>query len=576
MKAVADSIEVVSNERHSIEDAISSLLTLCEVVSGKSDVGGRLLALQGKLISNRFHLAVIGQMKRGKSSFINALLGAEVLPTGVLPVTAAITEIKYGVSPAAIIHYSTGQSESISIAQLADYITEAGNPGNKKQVGSVDVSYPASFLRANIVLIDTPGIGSTHTHNTRTTENYLEKIDAAIVVLSVDPPITQVESDFLERVKGDIPKFFFVLNKSDLATPEEISSISRFLLGELETKLQFESPELFPLSVRQALASDRYTADAASASGLKNFQERLLQFFSKEKERVLIRSIALDVITIARTMRFATTIGIHARAMSFEDLASKGHTLHQLVTQAELELRELHVLLRQRTADMLTQVEGNLKSHVESTLPVLRNNLKHFEAQHPEETGSGLGRILEEFLMQAVDESFRKWRVQEDARIEAELHSISHRFVAHANEILDRLQQSASALFEIPVEQLSIACNLNVESHLYYKVDPIFYSLDSFILLLPRFLLRRIVFRKVDRSLFNLLDRSAGRIRYDYIERLEKSMSTFDKELYASVSTVTESLKSALCMPSHKAQSQIVALDLLDSVIANCSQIVSS
>jgi len=576
MKAIGDTIEVVSNERHSIEGAVSSLLTLCESASEKSDIGGRLLALQGKLSSNRFHLAVMGQMKRGKSSFINALLGAEVLPTGVLPVTAAITEIKHGVSPAAIIHYSTGQSENISIAQLADYITEAGNPGNRKQVGSVEINYPASFLRANIVLIDTPGIGSTHAHNTRTTEHYLEKVDAAIVVLSVDPPITQAESDFLERVKGDIPRFFFVLNKIDLATPDEISSISRFLLEELETKLHFESPELFPLSVRQALAASLCDADTSSAHGLKEFVERLLQFFSEEKERVLIRSIALDVSTIARTMRFATTIGIRARDLSFEDLTRKNQTLHQLAAQAELGLRELQVLLRQRTADILAQIEGDLRSQVESAVPDLRQRLKSFEAEHPKETGGKLGRILEGFLMQTMDEVFRKWRVQEDAWIEAELHSISHRFVAQANEIVDRLQQSASALFKIPVEQFSIACDLDVESHLYYKVDPIFYSLDSFILLLPRFLLRRIVFRKLDRGLFNILDRNAGRIRYDYVERIEKSMSKFDKDLHAAVSTVTESLKSALHMPADKAQNQIIALDMLDSVIANCSRMFSS
>lgn len=575
MTAIGDNAGGASEERQSIEYAIASLLTLCEVEAKDSGICSKLYTLQMKLSSNRFHLAVLGQMKRGKSSFINALLGADVLPTGVLPVTSVITEIKYSSSPTAIIHYSTGQSENIPIALLADFITEAGNPGNKKQVGSVEVSYPAPFLGANIVLIDTPGIGSTHTHNTRTTESYLEKIDAAIVVLSVDPPITQVESDFLERVKGDIPKFFFVLNKIDLVTPEEISSISHFLLEELENRLHLELPELFPLSARQVLSAKRRITDTAFPIELREFEERLLQFFSAEKDRVLLQSVALDVITIARTMRFATTIGIRARTMSLEGIASKGQALNQLIVQAELELRELHVLLPQRTADILDQVEGDLRSHVESTVPDLRKRLKIFETQYPKETGSGLGRILEEFLMRAVDEAFHKWRIQEDARIEGELHSLSHRFVAQANGILDRLQQAASTLFEIPVEQFSIACNLDVESHLYYMVEPIFYSLDNFILLLPRFLLRMVVFRKLDKNLSSILDRNAGRIRYDYVGRLEKSISKFDKELHAAVNTVTESLKSALCTSTHKTENQAIALNLLDTVIAGCSQIVT-
>ena len=65
---------------------------------------------------------------------------------------------------------------------LADYITEDGNPGNRKQVGSVEIAYPSSFLGGGVVLIDTPGIGSTpHAHNTQTTESCLEQIDAGIV-----------------------------------------------------------------------------------------------------------------------------------------------------------------------------------------------------------------------------------------------------------------------------------------------------------------------------------------------------------------------------------------------------------
>jgi ribosome biogenesis GTPase A len=87
----------------------------------------KLLSLERKLASNQFHLAVLGQMKRGKSSFINALLGAEVLPTGVLPVTAVITEIKYGPRPCATILRTTGQREEVGISTLADYITEAGS-----------------------------------------------------------------------------------------------------------------------------------------------------------------------------------------------------------------------------------------------------------------------------------------------------------------------------------------------------------------------------------------------------------------------------------------------------------------
>ena len=212
-------------ERHPIEETLRTLLGIAE--SGASSNKGlceKLLYLEGKLTSGQLHLAVLGQMKRGKSSFINALLGAEVLPTGVLPVTAIITEIRYGPD--------TGRSDCrippaicenrLTRSTLADYITEAGNPGNRKQVASVEITYPSPFLQGGIILIDTPGIGSTHAHNTQTTEHYLEQVDAGIIVLSVDPPITEVESQFLKDVKEDVPKLFFILNKTDISSPDEI------------------------------------------------------------------------------------------------------------------------------------------------------------------------------------------------------------------------------------------------------------------------------------------------------------------------------------------------------------------
>jgi ribosome biogenesis GTPase A len=218
-----------TTERLSMDAALHSLLTIEDCGSGNRGLREKLLLMEKKLASNQLHLAVLGQMKRGKSSFINALLGAEILPTGVLPVTAVITEIKYGVAPEVAILHTTGQREKIELGALADYITESANPGNKKQVASVEITYPSPFLEAGIVLIDTPGIGSTHAHNTRTTESYLEHVDAGIVVLSVDPPITEIESQFVRGIKEVIPKLFFILNKTDVASRDEVSHLSRFL-----------------------------------------------------------------------------------------------------------------------------------------------------------------------------------------------------------------------------------------------------------------------------------------------------------------------------------------------------------
>ena len=245
MTAIEQSTNHQTEERQSIEGVLRTLLTIQDSETRNTSLREKTPLPRKKLASNQLHLAVLGQMKRGKSSFINALLGAEILPTGVLPVTAVITEIKYGPTPDATILYTTGLRETVDLGTLADYITESGNPGNKKQVASVELAYPSPFLESGIVLIDTPGIGSTHAHNTRTTEGYLEQVDAGIVVLSVDPPITEVESHFLRNIKEEIPKLFFILNKIDAVSADEVSHISHFPRGRVEPAPDRVAGDLF-------------------------------------------------------------------------------------------------------------------------------------------------------------------------------------------------------------------------------------------------------------------------------------------------------------------------------------------
>ncbi len=562
-----------AEQRHSIAGALRALLGISDSGRRNDGLHEKLLSLERKLASNQLHLAVLGQMKRGKSSFINALMGAEILPTGVLPVTAVITEIKYGLAPEAIILYSTGAREQVDLGTLADYITESGNPGNKKQVASVELAYPSPFLESGIIIIDTPGIGSTHAHNTRTTEGYLEQVDAGIVVLSVDPPITEVESHFIRNVKEEVPKLFFVLNKVDTVSADEVSHISRFLEEEL-SRLQIESPEIFRLSARRAMEGLGKPPATAASSGIEIFEERLRTFLLEEKDRVLVRSIALDALHIARTLKFAATIGVRAQSMSLDELRVKGRAIDQLLEQTESEMHELRVMLRQHSADILARVERDLTAHVQESVPVVRQHLRLFQSQHPKETGRAFGVLLESFLMQEIETVFRSWRIREDEAVQSLLDVLSARFVNRAIAILDRLQQAAGILFEIPVEPVIIHCPLRVESHLYYRVERVFHSLDSFFLALPRFLLRPIILGKMQQRIWQFLDLNAGRIRYDYIERLQSSMTQFEKDLSAGVTMLTESLRSALRKPRDGTQPETATLDVLDCVLKDCSQIV--
>ena len=198
-------------------------------IGTKSPLVARLRVLRRRLEHERLQLAVLGQFKRGKSTFINALLGAAVLPTGVIPLTAVATFIAWRRAPLVVVRFK-GEARSEEFAvQTADeirnvlfrFVAEEANPENRLGVERVDLFYPAGILADGTVIIDTPGVGSTLRHNTEAALQVLPECDAAFFVISADPPITEVELEYLRRLKSKTARVFFVLNKADYLRPDE-------------------------------------------------------------------------------------------------------------------------------------------------------------------------------------------------------------------------------------------------------------------------------------------------------------------------------------------------------------------
>ncbi|HCF50809.1 MAG TPA: phosphopyruvate hydratase [Syntrophomonas sp.] len=123
-------------------------------------------------------VAVLGQFKVGKSSFLNGLLQQNILPTGDLPVTSVITRIHYGSSPKATVTFSGGSHRTIELSEVALYVSGSENPKNQKNVILVDVETPAMVNMKKIRLVDTPGTGSIWRHNTETTAAWFPETGA--------------------------------------------------------------------------------------------------------------------------------------------------------------------------------------------------------------------------------------------------------------------------------------------------------------------------------------------------------------------------------------------------------------
>ena len=215
-----------------------------------------------RLDQERLQLAVLGQFKRGKSTFINALLGDDVLPTGVIPLTAVATFIAWRREPLVVVRFK-GEAPSEEFAvHTADeirnvlfrFVAEEANPENRLGVERVDLFYPAGILADGTVIIDTPGVGSTLRHNTEAALQVLPECDAAFFVVSADPPITEVELEYLRRLKSKTARVFFILNKADYLRPDESAASSSSYKRSLAEKSLIDADErIFCISARDGL-----------------------------------------------------------------------------------------------------------------------------------------------------------------------------------------------------------------------------------------------------------------------------------------------------------------------------------
>lgn len=207
-----------------------------------------------KLAGLGLYVAVIGEFKRGKSTLINALLGADLLPTGVLPVTAVPTLVRYGIQPRVTIRLLDGTEAAIDIGELHGYLTEQENPGNHKGLREAIIEYPTPLLKSGLILVDTPGTGSVHVHNTQAAMDFLPRVDVALLVLSVDAPLSDSESTLLEDVAQTAARIAICLNKVDRLTPAEIQQAAEFVRLRVAAVCSTSDVPVFPISARDGRA----------------------------------------------------------------------------------------------------------------------------------------------------------------------------------------------------------------------------------------------------------------------------------------------------------------------------------
>jgi len=195
------------------------------------------------------NIAVFGRFKAGKSSFLNHLLGEELLPTGVIPVTSVITAIEYGPEERAEVRFLDGHAAPISLQEIEDYVSETANQGNRKKVASVHLAVPAMERYGGICFVDTPGLDSVFEHNTDAATEWLPNTGLALVAVGVDPPLSAHDVELIRKLSRFTPNVSVLLTKVDTLTADEGSQVETFVHQQLGRHWDGSVP-VFSYSIR--------------------------------------------------------------------------------------------------------------------------------------------------------------------------------------------------------------------------------------------------------------------------------------------------------------------------------------
>jgi GTP-binding protein EngB required for normal cell division len=534
--------------------------------AGAPELAAELQTLAARTAQGQFYMACVGQTKRGKSTLLNALVGDPVLPTGILPVTTVPTVLRHG-EPAVRVRMSRNQWQTNAREELVEYVAEERNPGNRKGVVSVEVFLPCPFLASGLCLVDTPGLGSVFEANTAATRAFVPQIDAAIVVLGADPPITGEELDLVQAVAREVDQLVFVLNKSDRIRAAERREVAEFTERVLRERL---GREVAPILEVSALAAGRHQGDPG------NWLELVATLSALAAGSGSLVSAAIQRGVRRLGAKVHWLLGEHRGALlrPVSESEERVRALDSLAEASERARSELGPLFAAEQQRMSRALSARHQQFLQRALPIGLEQLQS-RLQAWRGTGARLSRAKARDLANEVARDLvTPWLEAERLKAEMQYREVSERFGRLAMGFLQRLAESGGP----NVPAVGIELDQSAYSHrsyfyfhhlLHRHAPPMPWAslLDA---ILPNTLVERRVARVAEAYLRDLLETNASRVQGDVEERVTEARRQHEAQigrLLAEVRNVAaralERARAAQAKGDQTVRSEVSRLDEL-------------
>jgi GTP-binding protein EngB required for normal cell division len=496
-------------------------LELVEGVAARYEISalsGLLASARASVGQDEISVAVLGRFKAGKSSFLNHFIGRNVLPVGVVPVTAVVTEIRYGAREEARVHHHDGRDPEVPLDQIGGYISEKENPENTKQVDLISVELPELRRFRGLKFVDTPGLESALSHNTQTSLDWLPNVGLALVAVSVDPPLSQNDIELLKSLYQFTPKVAVLLTKADLLSAPELNEVVEYVRAQLAKSLP-GTPQVFPYSTKPGFEGFRLALEAELISGT-------LEHLAEERESILVRKME----TLLRECGDYLTLSLKSAEMIQSD--------RQALKQQVIGEKEIVDEVKSAVRLVVQHAAAGTRSMVSHQLEKYQNELERalletFESEFPKWNRS-LAMMLssfEDWLGNALRDELTVLSIRERGSFLAPLYKVQKQAFRALQQFRDRLSDRTLHAFGVPLRTTETDINVVEPKTPDIRIGRVFdRSWDLLSPILPVWLIRSAVHRHFARTISYLIYTNLSRLSTQWEESINGALWAVEKE----------------------------------------------
>ena len=351
-------------ERDSILAKAKQFLHLAD----SQNCGSLYETIQGfidRINKDQFVITIVGEFSRGKSTILNAILGADIIPTAVAPTTATLNIIHYSDTPFLKVHFRDGSKEDLEFNKSAFKEFTGLVDFDPSTIKYMEMGYPVDYLKDGTVLVDTPGVNDIDEQRMDITYGYMPVSDATVFIFNASTPFRRSEQEFLSDhvLTNNIPKLFFVVNRIDEVDPEDLDEVTDDLQNKLKAILKVDEVELHPISARSAfragLAND---AAMLAKSGFTEFEESLKEFIlGGEKSRTKLEGLQTDLHGISELLLEHTAQEKRQLALSEGELQEAISELENVGREKRVEFSKLLQYLDEQREIVMSKLLEDLQ-----------------------------------------------------------------------------------------------------------------------------------------------------------------------------------------------------------------------